>query len=875
MITELLTRLRFLIFPKKHRELDEELAFHVEQSAAAKKAAGMSEVESRRQALIELGAIQATREQTDRQRPGWALGTIAQDVRYAMRGLLGHKWFSAAIIATIALGIGVNTMIFTLVNAVLYKPVPLPGGERLVSIADRSLVRDDNSVSVSYPDFLDYKAQSRSFEWFEATANSSNILSEDDLAPQQVRLARATSGIFAMVQTNPVVGRSFLPPDMVDGAPGVVVLSYDVWKERYAGQPSAIGRKVRMDGQAATIIGVMPKDFTYPSGVEAWMPLVPTADLMKRSNRNVRMWAILKPGIPISTANLELDAIAKRLGQQYSEDKDFATSVLTFNDRFNGGSIHTVFLMMLAAVAFVLLIACADVANMMLSRSLARKREMSIRAALGASRWRVIRQLLIESVLLSTMGGVLGLGLALGGVHWFDLAAPKNIVRPGWIEFTMDYTVFGYFAALCIVSGVLFGIAPSIRASKPDLMGVLKENAQSTTKRRGGWLSGGLVVFQFALTLVLLTGAGLFVRSLFRAMEMNPFVPATQMTTARLQLPTTRYKDADACRRFVDELLPALRALPGVTHASITSNPPGLGASRRQIEIEHQLVDNPAKRPSVSYVVQTPGNFETVHLPLLRGRDFTDQDGSESHEAAVVTQEAASRLWPGQNPLGKRFRTFDDQNKASNWITVVGVSANIVQQVMENDPAPLLFVPYRQEGWRGFGLVIESTGDPMPAVRKTVQGIDPELPVSNPMRLDAAIGRQTWFLDVMSKVFMGFALIALLMAAVGLYAIIAHATSSRTQEIGVRIALGATMRNIVLLVMKRGLWQISAGLLLGLGAALPAIKVMSTLPIGASKSGASVLVAVSLALAAVGAFACWLPARRAAGLDPVKAIRYE
>jgi hypothetical protein len=262
-------------------------------------------------------------------------------------------------------------------------------------------------------------------------------------------------------------------------------------------------------------------------------------------------------------------------------------------------------------------------------------------------------------------------------------------------------------------------------------------------------------------------------------------------------------------------------------------------------------------------------------LPLLRGRDFTDQDGSESHEAAIVTQEAASRLWPGQNPLGKRFRTFDDQNKASNWITVVGVSANIVQQVMENDPAPLLFVPYRQEGWRGFGLVIESTADPMPAIRKTVQGIDPELPVSNPMRLEAAIGRQTWFLDVMSKVFMGFALIALLMAAVGLYAIIAHATSSRTQEIGVRIALGATMRNIVLLVMKRGLWQISAGLLLGLGAALPAIKVMSTLPIGASKSGASVLVAVSLALAAVGAFACWLPARRAAGLDPVKAIRYE
>ena len=360
----------------------------------------------------------------------------------------------------------------------------------------------------------------------------------------------------------------------------------------------------------------MPKGFRFPTGEDLWMPLTPTADLAKRDSRQLRGYAIMKPGVTMRQTNAELNGIAARLAGQFPADKDLGVRVQTFQQRFNGGNIRIIFLLMLAAVGFVLLIACADVANMMLSRALSRQRQMSIRTALGATRWRLIRQLLIESVTLSTVGGVLGMGLAEAGIHWFDLST--QTVRPSWIEFTMDYTVFGYFAALCILSGLLFGIAPALRSSKPDLAGVLKEGAHSVGRSRGGWLSATLVVFQFALTLVLLTGAGIFVRALLNALSINPFVPAAQLTMASLQLPDSRYKDADARQRFFDQLLPRLRELPGVSHATIASDGPGLGADRQQIELELAPIANPAKRPWVSFVAQSPGYLRD-HPPAAPG----------------------------------------------------------------------------------------------------------------------------------------------------------------------------------------------------------------------------------------------------------------
>lgn len=798
---------------------------------------------------------------------------MTYDLRFALRMIRAHGWFSAAVVVTLALGIGLNTMVFTLVDAALFRPVPVPGGARLVAVTSRAPGHGDDRIS--YPDLLDYRAQARSFADLEGASDQEGVLGEPGNPPQAYHLERTTAGIFSMLHIHPILGRNFLPSDADPGAAPVVMIGYTVWQNRYAGSPAVIGRQVRVNEQSATIIGVMPRGFMFPTTVDLWMPLVPTPNDLKRDNRQLQVFGLLQPGIRLEAAQAELSGIARRLAAQYPDtNKNISAFVMSFHERYNGGNIRMIFLLMLASVGFVLLIACANVANMMLSRAVARQREMSIRAALGASRWRVVRQLLIESIVLSVLGGAAGLGLAAFGIHWFDLAT-SAVGRPYWVQFTMDYTVFGYFAALCILSGLLFGMAPAIRSSRPDLNQVLQEGARSIGRHRGGKLAAVLVVFQFALTLVLLSGAGVFVHSLVKTLDSNHSVPSRQLMVASLQLPQNRYKDVAARQRFYDQLLPRLRALPGVTSAALASNPPGLGAAEDPIEIEHQPVIDPAHRPVVAYVTASPGYFSTIRLPLLLGRDFNPIDGSSGHQSAILTRETAARFWPGQSALGKRFRLFDDQGKPGEWITVIGVTANLVQDLTDQNPKPLLFVPIQQEDWGGISLVVESTVNPTKAVRAAVQSLDQDLPLRNVYILNQAVEHETWYLHLFSKIFMGFALIALLMAAVGIYAVLAQATSRRTQEIGVRIALGASLRNIMLLVMRRGLWQIGFGVGLGLAAAFPAARLMTSLPIGVSPTDPGVFLAVAALLTVVGLLACWLPARRAAALDPVRAIRYE
>jgi predicted permease len=788
--------------------------------------------------------------------------------------ILAHRWFSAAVVVTLALGIGLNTMVFTLVNAVLFKPVDVADGARLVTLNDRNLAHGRESMRMSLPDLRDFRAQVKGLERLEAASDEEGVLSERGNPPQAFHLERTTAGIFDMLQVRPVLGRGFLPSDDQPGAAPVVLLGYGVWKDRYSSSKDVIGRSVHVNEKPATIIGVMPKEFKFPVGTDLWMPLLPTAELEKRDNRPLQVFGMLRPGIGVAQANVEIGAIAQRLAVQYpTTDKDVSAVVETFNQHYNGGNIRIVFLLMLAAVGFVLLIACANVANMMLSRAVGRQREMSIRTALGASRWRVVRQLLIESVLLSLLGGVLGLSLAAAGVHWFDLNTER--VRPYWILFTMNFQVFGYFAGLCIVSGLVFGIVPAMRSSQTNLNEVLKDGARSAGKRGGGKFSGGLVVLQFALTLVLLTGAGIFVHSLLSHLDANRFVPADQLMTGRIDFPEDRYKDTDARQRFYDQLLPRLESLPGVTHVALASNLPGTGSADRGIELEGTQAPVKSNRPQISMVVASPGALATIHLPLLLGRDFNDMDGKESRRAAIVTRACAQHFWPNGNALGKRFRLYDDNDKVGDWVTIVGVSADLVQDLNTSSPNPLLFVPFRQEGWNGMALMVQANADPSDAVRKVVQSLDAELPLRDVAMLNAELDRQRWFLHIFTSLFLVFAAIGLLMASVGLYAVIAHATGSRTQEIGVRMALGANGRDILMLVMRGGLWQIGLGLALGLGAAIPVARLVAGIPIGASGVDPGVMAAVSLVLTTVGLVACWLPARRAAALDPVKAIRYE
>jgi predicted permease len=799
------------------------------------------------------------------------------DLRFALRMILSHRWFSAAIVTTLALGIGLNTMVFTLVNAALFKPVPVPGGERLVTIRNRNLSEGNRGMGVSYPDLREYRAQASSLEALEAATDERAILSERGNPPQNYNMDRISSGMFEMLHIPPILGRGFLPSDDKPGAEPVVVLGHGVWKDRYGSSPDVIGRAVRINTKPATIIGVMPEGFRFPNNQDLWMALVPTPELEKRAHRPLQLFAILKPGTAITQASAELEGVARRLAAAYPEtDKGVGVIVETFQQRYNGGEIRLIFLLMLAAVGFVLLIACANVANMMLSRALGRQREISIRAAMGASRWQVIRQLLIESMLLSTLGGVLGLGLSALGVHSFDLAT-RDVGKPYWVLFTMDYAVFGYFAALCVLSGLLFGLAPALRFSRVDLNSALKEGTRSAGTRSGGKLSSVLVVFQFALTLVLLTGAGIFVRSFLENQALNRWVPTDQLLTARVRLPSERYTDKDARLRFFEQLLPRVGAIPGVTHVALGSDLPGLGAGKRRIEIEHTDLKDPAQGPSAKVLVQSPGYFGAIDLPILLGRDFNDSDGEPGRQAVIVTKEFAERHWPNQAAIGKRFR-FYNKDKPNEWLAVIGVSANLVQRADDPEPAPLLFLPYRQEGYDSMALLIRSIGNPSTAasaVRAAVQNLDQDLPVFEVRTLTDAVERSRWYLRLFGKLFSAFGLIALLIAAVGIYAVIAQATSSRTQEIGVRMALGATPRNILGLVLTRGLKQLIAGLVFGLAAAFPAARLMATLPLRVSGSDPVVFGTVSLLLTAVGLFACWLPARKAAALQPVKAIRYE
>ena len=414
---------------------------------------------------------------------------MTHDLRFALRMIASHRWFSAAVVAILAMGIGLNTMIFTLVNAALFKPVPLPGGERLVAIGNQKLAQSNDRMGTSYPDFLEYRNQTSSFEALGAATGEQAIVSERGNPPQAFDMNRVTSGLFDMLHIRPILGRGFLPADDKPGAEPVVMLGYGVWKDRYSSSPSVLGRQVRVNEKPATIIGVMPAEFKFPNNADLWMALVPTPDLENRAHRSLQVFGILKHGVSIPQANADLETIARRLAAAYPvENKDVGVIVQTFHERYNGGPIRLVFLLMLAAVGFVLLIACANVANMMLSNALRRQREISIRAAMGATRWRVVRQLLVESMLLSTFGGVLGLGLAALGVHWFDLSS-RDVGKPYWVQFTMNYTVFAYFAAVCIFSGLLFGLGPALRASRVDLNSALKDGGQSAGTHRRGMLS--------------------------------------------------------------------------------------------------------------------------------------------------------------------------------------------------------------------------------------------------------------------------------------------------------------------------------------------------------------------------------------------------
>jgi putative ABC transport system permease protein len=811
---------------------------------------------------------------------------MLHDVRAAVRAILKDRWLAAAAIVALALGIGVNATIFTLVNAVLIRGLPFPESHNLFVLGTipqgpGTTVRFNPA---SYQDVQDWKTQAGSFVDIAAFGQSSINLADDRGMPEQINGARVSENLFRVLGQQPLLGRDFNATDGEAGAERVVILGNSVWKNRYGGDPGILGKGIRLNGDPAVVIGVMPPGMKFPTRADLWTQIVPDATSGDRGRRVWMAAGRVRPGVARAAAQTELSGIAARMAAEYpATNKDVGATMQTFNERFNGGEIQLLFLTLQGAVGFVLLIACANVANLQLSRSIHRAREMAVRTALGASRWRIVRQLLAESVLLGVAGGALGLLIAVGGVRMFD-AAVADVGKPYWIQFTMDYVVFGFLALLCVATGIIFGIMPALQISKTNVNDLLKEGGRGNAgSRRTRWLTSSMVVVELALTLILLVGAGLMVRSFLKLYTVDSGLVTENLMTMRTNLPPVKYPTAERRMAFYDELLPRLEAMAGAEGVAIATSLPGFGPPRQRIELEGRPVPPTwEERPEVGAVAVSRGFFGATGIQMLRGRDFTEKDGTPGSEAMIVDQQTAARVFGGEDPIGRRVRfpvrTPAADAKPPGWRTIVGISRTLTDlpQPGQTPSSGTIFIPLRQDPPSGVALIVRSRMDPgatMNGVRREVAAVDPDQPVFTVQTIEQMQAQATWGYRIFGTLFAVFAVIALVLSAVGLYAVMAYSVTQRTTEIGVRMALGAGRGQVSWLVLRRGLLQLGIGLGLGLGGAFALSQLLTDVLSGISATDPLTFTAITLLLTGVSLAACLIPAHRASRVDPLVALR--
>jgi predicted permease len=805
-------------------------------------------------------------------------------LKYAFRMLVKDPWFTLVAVLAVALGIGVNSTVFTFVNAVLVRGLPFPNADQIVHLNSRNTTEGDTQ-GVSYPDFQDWRANARTFSSLAAYQQTTMNISDSGHAPERASGVKVSTNAFGIIGERPIQGRDFTEGEDRKGAEPVAIIGYGLWKTRYGSDPGIIGKAIKIDDVPTTVIGVMAEGMRFPTNTDVWVPLVPDADMERRDARRVNLFGRLADGATLKQAQAELTGICKNLERQYPDtNKSIDAEIMTFNQRFNGGPIRIVFLALMGAVGFVLLIACANVANLLLSRSARRSREMAVRIALGASRGRVIRQLLIESTLLAFLGGVLGWIMSLVGVRLFDIAV-QDVGKPYWIKFTMDATVFAFLVAVCFATGIIFGVVPALQVSKTNLNEILKESGRGNAGgRRARWMASSMVVVELALTIVLLAGAGLMIRSFMKLYSMDIGVDTTHMLTMRLTLPDKKYPTPEKRRLFYEALLPHLAAIPGVAVSSIASAAPGNGTSTRGIEFEGRPEPDPKKVPSVTTFYVSEGYFDTLSVMAQQGRLLGQTDGAAGSEAVVVNARFAAQYYPGENAIGKRIRLQtrtigSDANTTKPWMTIVGVTPSIRQRnVQDAEPDSVIYMSYRLEPPSGTAILIRSRGEPgalTSTVREAVQATDPDQPVFGVRTMEETLAQQRWPYRVFGTMFTIFAVIALVLSSVGIYAVTAYSVTQRTQEIGVRMALGAQRRQVSWLILRQGLVQLVIGLVLGTAGALLAAPVLQTLLVQIKPTDPITLAGIGLLFTIVTVCACLIPARRATNLDPLAALRIE
>ena len=884
-LKQLVARLRaFFRGSELDRDFSEEMAAHLEMATEENIRKGMTPDEAKRQASLRIGGVTSLQSQHRDARGFRFLDDLVQDLRFAWRLMLKDRWLSAAAIIAIALGIGANTLGFTIVNAAFLRGFPFDRAEELRAISWQPEQGRRSAVSVL--DLEDWRSQSRSFSGIAAFTFGAINISDDHAAPEQTQGSWVTANHFDVLRQRPALGRTFVVADERRGADPVVIIGYEIWKHRFDLDAQVVGRTLRINGQPATIVGVMPEGMKFGdnAGSELWLPFIPTDAQLARDRRMLNVFGRLAPGVDAATAATEIDGIAKRIkSANPDQTKGLAGGQLeTFIERFLGGAARPMFITVMGAVVFVLLIACGNVANLLLSRSMYRAREVAVRYTLGATRWRIVRQLLIESIALSAIGGGLGLALAWYGVGAFD-AAVHAADAPWWLRFTIDFRVFAYVAAICVATGILFGLAPALHVSAANQSDTLKEGARgSFGARRANRFGQILIVGELALTVVLLCGAGLMLRSFIALYATNPGFAVDGLSRMRMQLPPSNYPTADARLRFYEQLQPRLEAIPGVQGVALTTSvPPLFGGEIWRFEVQGQAYAEDDERPWVSTVTITPNYFAVLGVGINRGRALTSADGAAGSESIVISQVMANRQFAGQDPVGQRIRFVrrEDDTEPQPWRTIVGVSAPLLQGAPDEAfRSPVVYIPLRQAAPRTASVVIRSDlpiGSVMTAVRSAVQSIDRDQPVFTIETVAAVLANERIIYRIFSTLFGVLASIGLILSAVGVYGVMAYAVTQRTQEIGVRMAIGARRWDVSWIFLKRGLIQLALGLAIGLPAAIGLGALARLRLVEIEPSDPVTMIGITVVLVVVSLLSCVLPARRAARVDPMVALRSE
>ncbi len=860
------------------RELDAELRYHFERTVQDHVRTGMSETHARRLARHEFGGDDQLKERCRDARGTRWVAEIAQDTKFAWRLLAKERWFSAAAILILALGLGVTGMVVTIINGYNFRGLPVDDPERVLYVGSRDLSGRDGAMS--YLDYKDLRA-ARSFAAMGAFADALMTIGDQGQSPESLGGAYVSQGVFEILGAAPVLGRHFMPDDDRPGAAPVVILGHRLWASRYGADPAVVGRAVTVNGTAATVIGIMREGFEFPFRQGLWLPLsmLPAIETQARDKRSLGVVGRLAADVGPDVARAELGSIAANLTREYPQTNDRVQLTLArFGvqqvGRFGDTQPPVV---LLATAVFVLLIACANVANLLLARSTLRAREIAIRGSMGATRWRIVRQLLVESLILSLMAGAFGVWLSRLGAQSVADAFGRNV--PYWMHFPVDAHVVVALFIVCFACTLAFGLVPALVVSNTDVGGALKEGGRAGIAPRVGRWARALLIAEVAVTVMLLAGAGLLVRSFLTVYHADQVVDASGVLTTEIALPEAEYSTPDGRSQFYQHLDDRLSRSPGLASASVASTRPFTGGASRSVSFLERPMVSREGQPRVVVVAAGPRYLDTLRIPLLRGRYFSSSDGTPAHHTAVVNQRFVELFYPNEEPVGRVIRLTEEETDpaAAPWLTIVGVSPTIRQSIATGT-RPVVYLPLGSHTGTRASIIVGHVSDTTGVaslLRREVALADPDVTLFNvrplaDLRNDSRL--QPRLIGTVIGVFAG---IALLLSMVGLYAFTAYAVQQRTHEIGVRMALGAKPSEVVRLFVRRGMLPLGIGLAIGLAGAFAVGQVLRGVLIQTSATDAVTLAFIVMLVVVVSVAACFLPARRAAKLDPLVVLRYE